>query len=101
MTDANEVYYHKLEALQVHLFFTRGLGEDSTMADGAARSAPSAYTSGGTGGGGDADEYSSLKPMQRKVLLWIKENARTDDGVLITDIAMGVKGDGVTAAGIS
>jgi replication factor A2 len=101
VTDYNEIFFHQLEALQAHLFFIRGpLAEDNQPTSGAAGGVPPAYTAGGTVGGG-VDEYAVFTPLGKRMLMWIKSNTVSDDGVIMTDIARGVKDSGASAQEIS
>jgi len=101
VTDYNEIFFHQLEALQAHLFFTKGsLGENNQPTSNAAGGVPSAYTSGGAIGGG-VDEYAGHTPLAKRMLIWIKSNTTSDDGVIMTDIARGVKDSGASAREIS
>lgn len=103
VTDHNEIFYHQLEALQAHLYFTKGpLGENGApvAAGGSGAGVPSAYTSGGNTGGGP-DEYSGLSPIAKRMLIWIKNNTHSEDGVQMTDIARGIKDSGASAQEIS
>lgn len=103
ITDHNEIFYHQLEALQAHLYFTKGpLGENGQVVtdNQGANGVPSAYTSGG-GGGGGGEEYAGLSEVAKRMLIWIKENTKNEDGVIMTDIARGIRGTGADAKEIS
>lgn len=102
VTDYNEIFFHQLEALEAHLFFTRGSsGENNQPTSGAAGGVPSAYTSGGPVGGG-VNEYPGFTPLAKRMLMWIKSNTVDgEDGVIMTDIARGVKDSGASAREIS
>lgn len=102
IADYNEIFYHQLEALQAHLYFTKGpLGENGqVVSETGATNGLSAYTSGGTAGGG-TDEYAQLSPVARRMLIWIKEHVVSEDGVVMTDMARGIKDSGASAQEIS
>lgn len=67
---------------------------------GSGAGVPSAYTSAGNAGGGP-DEYSGLSPIAKRMLIWIKNNTHSEDGILMTDIARGIKDSGASAQQIS
>lgn len=102
ITDYNEIFFHQLEALQAHLFFTTGPLGGNNNTSNAAGGAMSAYIPGGTtGGGGGTDKYAEFSPLAKRMHIWIKENITNDNGVIMTDIARGVRDSGASAREIS
>ncbi|KAF8307291.1 nucleic acid-binding protein [Clavulina sp. PMI_390] len=101
VVDHNEIFYSQLEALQAHLYITKGpLGENGQPGGGGGGAGvPSAYTAGGATSGEDS-QYADLPPVARRMLAWIKDHTTSDDGVLMTDIARGIR-DGANAQQIS
>jgi len=100
ITDMNEIFFHQLEALSVHLYYTKGAIE-ATGGISAAGGATSAYTAGGTGGAA-TEAYPDLDDLQRAIMTWMKNSAAGDEGLHVVAIAQGVaKRFGMDAATIS
>ncbi|KAJ1919399.1 Replication factor A protein 2 [Mycoemilia scoparia] len=87
VTDFNEITYHNLEALYVHLQKTRGpLGESGQAGQFNLSGSAYANPSFGAGVGG------GLKPDQQKVYTFICENSGSKEGIHIDSILNALAG---------
>ena len=102
VTDMAEIFYHQLETLSVHLYFIKGpLTESGALAtsSGAAGGVPSDYTA--VAGRGGADQYADMEPLQRQILMFMKNTITDENGSSVIEIANAVKKTGATADKIS
>ncbi|RPA82816.1 replication protein A, subunit RPA32 [Ascobolus immersus RN42] len=93
VTDMNEINYHFLEAVAVHLHYTRG-PVDQFMAGGGARKAVTSgvdVAMGGMGGGGGSGaSFAGLSRHAATVLQFIK-NENNNEGVAVEQISVRTK----------
>lgn len=111
VTDFNEIYFHQLEALSVHLYYTKGpIGEAGAVGGGAygihGPNGPSAYSSGTTStapkdDGGLGPQYADLPQLHRQIVMFMKNSVDGDQGINVGAIARGVASSGVDAIAIS
>jgi len=101
VTDMAEIFYHQVEALSVHLYFTKGpLTESGALATSSgAAGVPSDYTAAAVRGG--ADQYADMEPLQRQILMFMKNTITDENGSSVIEIANAVKKTGATADKIS
>jgi len=95
--DPHEVYFALLEALQIHLHFTRGppAGANTiTSGSSAAAYAPQGSAQAAS------DPFASLPPMERKIVTWIINTAPGDQGIHVTNLTKGL-GPNVNAEEVS
>ncbi|KAJ1880062.1 Replication factor A protein 2 [Coemansia sp. RSA 1722] len=99
VTDHNEIAYHGMEAMYVHMTKTRGVAPALQAAGASAANAAAgggganAYTGAGSGGygnmGGGGMGYDNA---QTAVLESLKKLAKPDTGALISDISSSLAG---------
>ncbi|KIO27969.1 hypothetical protein M407DRAFT_72430, partial [Tulasnella calospora MUT 4182] len=100
VTDPHEIYFSMLEALQVHMLYTRGppagasqgLSNNSQYAYNAATSTSNA----GSALGG----FAHLPAMERKIVQHIINSAPDEEGIHVTDLTRGL-GPNVNAEDVS
>ncbi|KAG9000806.1 replication factor A protein 2 [Tulasnella sp. 427] len=85
--DPHEIYFSLLEALQVHMLYTRGppQGADQPMTD---NSAPSAYSA--SAATSNVNSFGNMKPMERKILQHIMNSAPGEEGIHVSDLTRGL-----------
>ena len=93
ITDHNEVTYHLLEAVQVHIYFTRGLspGSDNTanVTTNNSNNVMDYNMTGANAGGGQNSIFAGLTEPQRRVMKVLVDNDNPNDsaGVNIRALA--------------
>jgi len=102
--DFNELVYHDLEVIYVHLALTRGVpnngqGGSTTGQNHGNQSNYGANPYAQTNGHGSSEAYSDLAPIQRKIMSYIASLGNSDqlplDGIETTAIARGCPGQSI------
>jgi replication factor A2 len=101
VTDMSEIFYHQLEALSVHLYFTKGPLTESgaVIPSTTGAGVPSAYSAGAVGS--RVDQFADFDPLQREILLFMKNTITDENGSSVIEIANAVKKTGASADKIS
>ncbi|KAG8902853.1 replication factor A protein 2 [Tulasnella sp. 403] len=102
ITDYHEVYFALLEALQVHMFYTRGpvhSASSNDMEGVTSTSTANPYAPGGHDSG-QTDPFAHLPAMQRKIVTFIINSAAGDEGVHVTALTKGL-GTNIKAEDVS
>jgi len=100
VVDMTEVYFALLEALQVHLLYTRGPHGGAQGASGQLANASASAYNPGAANTAQGDQFSHLPAMERKIVHFILNSAPGDDGVHVTTLTKGL-GPNVNAEDVS
>ncbi|KAG9012059.1 replication factor A protein 2 [Tulasnella sp. JGI-2019a] len=98
VTDWHEIYFALLEALSVHLQYTKGPPAGS--ASGAIVGNSMADYTPASSGGGQQDPWADLPPMEKKIVYYIINSAPPEDGIHVSALTKGL-GSNVNAAEVS
>lgn len=87
VTDPNQIAFHNLQALFVHLFTTRGLPANSEFNNHAAENANQTDQSNSDSKSCAAPAISKEQEIQNAVLNFLKRRAQSEYGIHINEIA--------------
>lgn len=88
--DPHEIYFAMLEALQVHMLYTRGAPSgDSQGLSNNSQNAYNAATSTSNAGAA-LGNFGHLSTMERKIVQHIINSAPGEEGIHVTDLTRGL-----------
>jgi len=99
VTDPHEIYFALLEAMAVHLHYTKG-PPTGAIANGSQGPSASVYQPGSSGGGGVQEQFAHLPPMEKKIVFYIINSAPDEQGIHVSALTKGL-GQNVNAADVS
>jgi len=97
VTDWHEIYFALLEAMSVHLYYTKGPPGNAGQGVAASAYAPGIASSGARA---QPDPWGHLSPMERKIVYYIINSAPPEDGIHVSVLTKGL-GQNVNAADVS
>ncbi|KAG9031609.1 replication factor A protein 2 [Tulasnella sp. UAMH 9824] len=98
--DPHEIYFAMLEALQVHMFYTRGAPTGASQ--GLSNNSQNAYNAATstTNAGSAMGGFGHLPPMERKIVQHIINSAPGEEGIHVTELTKGL-GPNINAEDVS
>ncbi|KAG8902895.1 replication factor A protein 2 [Tulasnella sp. 408] len=98
--DPHEIYFAMLEALQVHMLYTRGAPTGGSQV--LSNNSQNAYNAGtSTSNAGNAmGGFGHLPPMERKIVQHIINSAPGEEGIHVTELTKGL-GPNINAEDVS